>query len=195
MINPYEYMLSLRENKILFPYLEQCFVHFTDQEGWTIVGESIFGRCKIYMLSNDLIRIVLPIDLPKNYPVHNLAFLLLGIQSYSEGLITLEDNEGNLLKPNMYLGYNLHCVVASKEEDTLLDKALITFAVEKKQIQQSFELMASKMEKVGADPIENNDNLDSNEELELNGNMDSLWEVMKEIDSLIDEDEDEDEDE
>jgi len=139
--NPYEYMLSIRNNKILFQYLEFCNVKFLEDKGWLIEGETSYGFSQIYPLSNHLIRIVLPIEVPLFISPDFLINIIMSVQPGLEGILSLS----SLNPDDLYLEYSMHVV---SECNTSLTSALMKFLQEKQAIIKIFNTVTEDFSKV-----------------------------------------------
>lgn len=184
--NPYDYMLFLRENRILFQYLEYCSVQYNDTKGWVIQGESKEGILEIYELSNNLIRFSIPIKVPKFINLAILSEIILGLQPTIEGLVTIDMDENS---SELYLVYSLH---VNPENSKSLDTCLIKFKQEEKEIlegfftlEQDFNKMTNQLKSKQSIPgVPNFTGRAPDEE-----NLDSLWDEMDLIDKSFDEEE------
>lgn len=185
-------MLEIRENKILFQYLENVSIYFSDDAGWSIQGESILGRTEIYLLSNEIIRITLPIMVPKFINLEILHKIVDNLNTSLEGVCTVSEEEGNL-----FIEYHIH-TINTKES---LDKGLLKFAIEKADILKGFSFLQKDFNnmknqiKNHAMSILNNKEQDIVGSTDTNSqevNMSNLWNEMDNIDKKQDEDEDED---
>lgn len=189
--NPYDYMLILRTNRILFQYLEYCSVHFSDNKGWIIQGESKEGLLEVYELVNSLIRVSIPIKVPNFINVAILSEILLGLQPTIEGLITIDKLDES---EDLYLIYSIH--FDSKEEQSL-DQCLIKFKQEEKQILEGFDLLKKDFEKMTLQLASKNQSLKQGVPGVPNftgrapdeDNLDSLWDEIDIIDKSFDEEE------
>lgn len=186
--NPYDYMLTLRTNRILFQYLEYCSVHFSDTKGWIIQGESKEGLLEVYELVNNLIRISIPIKAPNFINVPILSEILLGLQPTIEGLITIDKLEES---NELYLIYSIHF---DYNEEQSLDQCLIKFKQEEKQILEGFDSLKKDFEKMTSQLAFKNQSLKDGDpnftgRAPDEDNLDSLWEEMNIIDKSFDEEE------
>ena len=195
MFNPYKYMLEIRNNRILFQYLDNAAVHFSDTTGWTIHGYSDEGETEIYEIAGGLIRFTLPIKVPDFITKDILHKILDGLNTSMEGITTIAEEGGEL-----FIEYHLHAIVDL--DNKVLDKALMKFLEERKEIKQGFSSLKEDYEKMkdafilntiqnkAAPPPNPSGPPNTTEDMD---SMDSLWNEMENIDKqLYDEDEDED---
>lgn len=175
-INPYDYMLELRNNKILFSYMAECFVMGFQDDGiteieWSINSKSSEGEMIVSPLVNNLFRLSLPIPCPNFMSVPMIGDILLGLQPTIEGLITI-----SYKKSLIYFDYNITFDPFNKES---LDKALLLFLKERGEIKEGFTFLTqdfNKLQNLNPSTPEK-----SNEE-----NLSSLWDVMEDIDNIED---------
>ena len=189
--NPYNYLLEIRENKVLFEYFRIGAVTFDDMKGWTITGESRHGHSEIYQLASNVLRLIISIPVPSIIPQHMLEHIIVKLQPTIEGLVGIDTSTG---KP--VLQYYIHY---SYKDTKGLDATLIQFLSERDEIEDGFievertvkeaqsssgtlqDMIAQKLKERGIDvnggpPSEEDEPTSS-----------SLWESMEEIDSKEDE--------
>lgn len=199
--NPYDYMLEIRNNRILFQYLETAAVYFSDDTGWSIQGDSDLGKTEIYQLAGgEVIRITLPIPVPQFVTIDILHKIVDGLNTSIEGVCTVAEEDNAL-----FIEYHLHVIV-----DGDLDAPLLKFVAERNDINKGFnsleedylkmkDQMSTMMEGLGQamsglmskEPPQNPG--DVNVTTDDTPNMDSLWSDMENIDKRLD-DEDGDDD-
>lgn len=183
-INPYDYMLELKNNKILFSYMTECFItkclddDDINSPEWTIGSKSSEGEMTIYPLINDLFRLSLPIPCPHFLSPPMTADILIGLQPTIQGLITF-----NYEKSLMSFDYNLTYDPLNKQS---LDKALLLFLRERGEIKNGFKYLIEDFNKHNKS-INNPNNLPNSS---VEQNLSSLWDVMEDIDNLEDDGED-----
>lgn len=176
MIDPYKLMLHLRDNKILFKYLEDvCIIH-DDDNGWSIKGNSNEGSMYVYNTASGILRFVIPIPVPKEIPMEAIYRVTLSAQSSLDGILGILTE-----KEDTYIEYYIH----SNVYDGGLDNALIRFLQERKELLAAFEdiknsikNIMSSMNLVGM-PIEKVIDRKSKESTNTGEN---LWNTMNEID-------------
>jgi hypothetical protein len=179
-INPYDYMLKLRNNKVLFSYMTECFVRGFQDDGitdleWMITGKSDEGELCISPVVNNLFRISLPILAPSFLSVPMIADILLGLQPTIEGLITFSHKKGLV-----YFEYNFHI---NPNDDLSLDTALLLFLKERSEIKEGFKFLIQDFNNLQRK--QSQENSQQNEE-----SLNSLWDVMNDIDTDTDVEED-----
>jgi len=187
--NPYEFMLEVRNNRILFQYLETAAVYFTDDNGWSIQGDSDLGKTEIYQLTGgEVIRITLPIPVPHFITIDILHKIVDGLNTSIEGVCTVAEEEA------LFIEYHLHVTRFGE-----LDTPLLKFLTERNDINKGFssleedylrmkDQVSSTMEELGRamngltsnQPTENPGNI--NVTTDDISNMDSLWSDMENID-------------
>lgn len=187
--NPYEYMLHIRNNRVLFQYLEVSAVNFDEEHGWTITGQTKEGKTEIYEISSGVLRFTLPISVPSFVNMDMIHKILEGLQGTVEGLITAAEDEDGI-----FIEYHLH----STTDDESLDKALLKFVQERAEINKGFDSLAEeykRMERAMGSisegiaammnkpqaPNSSTDKIPSNED-----DLSSLWNDMKDIDTKDD---------
>ena len=147
-MDPYALMLELKENKILYRYLETSSVTTNPEIDWEIVGTTDSGITKIYSTSGSVLRFVMPIALP-DLPFGPLQKIINSIMNNIEGLVALEEDNGEF-----YIEYYFHVPMNDKRA---LDAALLTFVDEKRKIDEGFkdivEDIAKTAEAMKANPI------------------------------------------
>jgi len=197
--NPYEYMLEIRNNRVLFQYLENASVNFSDNEGWSIQGISDEGITEIYEVAGALVRLTLPISVPEFITVDVLHRIVDGLNTSIEGICTVaEENDA------LFLEYHIHI---NPFNPGSLDAALLKFVGERSDIRKGFQSLAEEynqmkekvndmmeglgqaMSGIGANPSTAPG--DVNVTTDTAPNMDGLWNEMENIDRQLD-DEDED---
>ena len=178
--NPYDYMLTLRDNKILFKYLEYCSVEFSDSKGWIIQGESKEGFLELYKLTNDLLRLSIPIPVPPFINTSILSDIILGLQGSIEGLVSIDKIDST---NELYLMYSIHF---NAEESQSLDKSLILFKQEEKQIIEGFDFLERDFKKLTMS-LNNKSSTPNNNPSEEN--LKQLWDDMDNIDKSFGEEE------
>lgn len=160
--NPYDYMLWLRNNKLMFQYMDICNVTLTNDHGWTIEGESAFGYMNCYMTTGNLIRIIMPIKLPGFLPLEYCNKLIVELQDELEGVVALNYNPDvsnystDVVDSPYYIEYYFS-VLAYDEE--MFNACLIKFFQERtkvyeifKELKTQFNIMKeSVMNKEGGD--------------------------------------------
>lgn len=192
--NPYDYMLQLRNNRVLFQYLEVSAVNYTDELGWSITGHTKEGTTEIYETSSGVLRFTLPIPIPQFIKLETLQKIIEGLQPNIEGIVTAAEEEGIL-----FIEYHLH----STTDNDSLDKGLLKFLQERSEINKGFlelEQEYLRMEKAmnsmseGLSSMMNPRKPTSGRSQSQPGEPDlsSLWSEMEEIDSRKDEDDDND---
>lgn len=169
-------MLSLRDNKILFSYMNECSVMgFQDDSiielDWVISCKSSEGELLISPLVNDLFRLSIPILAPAFISPPMIGDILLGLQPTIEGLISFSYKEGKL-----YFDYNICFDPYNKQS---LDKSLLLFLKEKAEIKEGFNYLIQDYNRLQKLSHQN-----SNEPSEES--LNSLWDVMKDIDNIDD---------
>lgn len=177
--NLFDYMLKLRDNKILFYYLKTCAVNLDDDKGYIITGESKEGHFECYQLSNGIVRITLPIQLPFFFDNRLTSEVLVDLQPTLEGIITVSNNHNG----SLYFEYSIHVDV---NDDSTLDKALLTFIVEKEEIEQGLVVMTKDFAAMGK-KIEANKQ--AGQIIEDGENLNSLWDTIKEIEDSVEDEE------
>lgn len=186
MYNPYDFMLKLRDNKVLFQYLENAAVAFDDEKGWVINGESFLGHTEIYVTDGDCLRLVLPILVPTFMQMDVLQRILLSLQKTTEGVLSIcSDDE------EMYLEYYIHVPIENNVSS--LDKALLKFLKERADINQGFNELEKEFEKMKAFMATMQDSKDMMKDGIVNPNNpkeSSLWDDMENIDKESFEDDD-----
>lgn len=179
-MNPYELMLALRNNKILFQYLEYSAVIFDDKKGWTIHGESQEGELYIYPTTANVLRIVFPIPVPPEIPPEAMAKIVISAQERIEGILGVTKQS---------LEYYTH---VSLDDEEGMDAALIRFCHERKDIKdglkeisasikemmEGMNSMMSMMKTGGAAP--------KGEEVPQT-NSEDIWSTMADIEKNLDE--------
>jgi hypothetical protein len=183
-------MLEIRNNRVLFQYLEVCSVNYSDEHGWSITGHTKEGRTEIYETAGGVLRFTLPIPVPQFVTISILQRILEGLQGNIEGLLTAAEEDGAI-----FIEYHLHSTNES------LDKGLLKFVEERAEINKGFQELqqeylkiqrtmgsisqsiASSLNKSKSDPLNNN----SKEGLQLNEpDLSGLWKDMESIDSKND---------
>lgn len=132
MIDPYQLLLELRENKILFSYMDTVAVYVEDDQ-WFIIGDSNDGELKISLTASKVLRVGLPIPLPKVIPPAVLEDVLTKIEPEFDGLLKAE------LDPEFgdyVLYYYIHVGLDNLSED--LNTSLIRYKQDKRSIDKSF---------------------------------------------------------
>lgn len=189
MLNPYQYMLDIRNNRILFQYLTNAAVHFSDTTGWTIQGYSDHGKTEIYELEGGIIRMTLPIPVPEFMTKDILYKVLAGLNASIEGITTAAEEDGEL-----FIEYHLH--INNDCYDSDKDKALIKFVQEREEINQGFaslekdykemqKAIKSTMEGLGATMSAPPPKSPRDQEITTE-DLSSLWQDMDDIDKMDD---------
>jgi hypothetical protein len=172
-INPYDYMLSLRDNKILFSYMTECSVkNFQDDDDWLISGKSSEGELLVAPLINDFFRLSIPILAPAFISPTMIGDILLGLQPTIEGLMSFVYKEGKI-----YFNYNI-CFDPNNRQS--LDKSLLLFLREREEIKDGFKYLIQDYNRIQNMAPQNSDNSPDED-------LNSLWDVMNGIDNLDDE--------
>ena len=184
-LDPYQYMLLLRENKILYSYLERAGVTYNEERGWAIYGESSLGSTDIFYLNSGVIRMILPIQIP-SIPPEVLTKLLMSMQNDIEGILNLAI-DSNTNSP--YLEYFIHIMPGDAEG---LDRSLLLFLTEKKQIEVGFATIIDQFKNMKGFAEGVSQMMNNRHEGEIKNSNDSIWNVVDAIDKKEDEDEDED---
>lgn len=128
-MNPYQLMIELRNNRILFQYLEEVSISFKeDEQDWTIKGKSSEGTAYIQNTSSDVLRVILPIPVPKEIPTEAVYKIVMSTQSKFEGILGVVD-EGD----DTFIEYYIHGLL-----DEGLDAALIKFTQERRELKKGF---------------------------------------------------------
>jgi len=189
--NPYDYMLEVRNNRILFQYLETAAVYFSDDTGWSIQGDSDLGKTEIYQLAGgEVIRITLPIPVPQFVTIDILHKIVDGLNTSIEGVCTVAEEDNAL-----FIEYHLHVIV-----DGDLDVPLLKFIAERNDINKGFnsleddylkmkDQMSTMMEGLMSKQPPQNPG-DVNVTTGDTPNMDSLWSDMENIDKRLEDDDD-----
>jgi hypothetical protein len=185
-MNPYDLMLKLRDNKLLFRYLEVASVTLDSNKGWVINGQSEEGMTEIYITKGDCFRIVLPIYVPEFISFEVLQKLILSIQENINGIITI-DMEYECLN------YFVH-VPVDKIIGEELTQALEEFFEERNEIKSGFNQLQqeyNKMRNAISQVMEKNNSEVAGGQVNPNSNN-SIWNDMENIDKSFEDDEDED---
>ena len=192
--NPYDYMLSIKNNAILHPYLETSSVSHSTTTGWNIQGISKLGLTEIYQLSTGVIRITLPIRVPSFVNAEFIHNIVDKLNTTIEGVCGTAVEDGEL-----FIEYYIHTIL---HDDEGLDKGLITFLQEKKDIETGFDAIKQEINKVQdamsmMDEVKNALNNvgkrdSSNVSVTTNDtqNMNSVWSTMEEVEKSFDPDTD-----
>lgn len=173
-MTPYELLIELRENKILYEYLSDAAVRLDVNDDWFILGNCDKGTTKIVELSTKVLRITLPIPMKVFIPPAALHKLLESFAESVEGLLEVE------LEETPVLMYQLHTTFEGLNDGLLnfvRDRKLINRDVQQlsKTLSEMMQQMNVKMENVP----------DSSSATEESG--ENLWSVLEEIDQRPDE--------
>jgi len=136
-MNPYDLMLELRQNRILFQYMEHNSV-CCDDKGWVINGESEEGQLFIYNTTSNLLRFVMPIPVPKEIPPEALGKIVAGIQERIEGLLVINYE-------TVSIEYFIHATPYDAEG---LDASLIKFCQERGDIKKGLNSVAESVKQI-----------------------------------------------
>jgi len=184
-------MLELRQNRILFQYMEEVSVNYDDDTGWTIQGNSTEGGMFIYETTAGLARFVMPIPVPKEISIDPLLKIVSSAQAKVEGLLGV-----NLESETLVIEYYIH---ANLEDEKGLDAALIKFTQERKEIKNALEIlvlniremvkgMNGMMAMMNGDMTSNNRNAPSH----MSSESEDVWSTMADIEKNLDDTPDKD---
>ena len=93
-MNPYELLVELRENKVLYQFFETGAVILKDNGDWMLSGESDTGEARVHELATGVLRISLPLYVDKELPLPALEKIILSMQENMEGILMVEFVEG-----------------------------------------------------------------------------------------------------
>jgi hypothetical protein len=174
---PYDHMMALKNNKVLFSYMEtDCSIKvFEDPNDWVIVGKSKEGELNIMPLVNNLFRISIPIEAPLFVQPPMLGDILIGLQPTIEGLITITRSKGLT-----YFNYNFDFDPYNIET---LDSGLTLFLRERLEIKEGFDYLIEDFNRLQS--------MQAPADQKVQGeDLNSLWNVMGEIDDMLDSEDD-----
>lgn len=191
-MDPYQLMLELRNNRILFQYMEEVSVSYDEDKGWTIHGESTEGDLFIYLTTSGVARFVMPIPVPLEITVDPLLKIISSAQAKLEGLLGV-----NLESDTLVIEYYIH---ASLEDEEALDAALIKFTQERKEIKHALKELAANirqmiksmggmeamMSMMGQGRISNPSNAGFNDVPPPPPKSEDIWSTMADIEKNID---------
>jgi hypothetical protein len=184
MHNPYEILLSLRENKILYKYLQvSAIIQKPLDHDWVINGTSIYGDTFVSLLSTNVLRISIPIPIKYLIPEEVMDTILDDVEEMIEGVIQL-DATGS--RPVIY--YLIHTTMEG------LEKGLITFMEESYKLEELFVRTWQALSR----QLNNQDSRKPSPPLQNpeggNDGSNSIWNIVKDIDTREDDYDDDDDD-
>ena len=185
-MEPYKLLLKLRDNKILFSYMETVAVYVED-DTWTIIGDSDDGELRVSLTESNVLRVALPIAIPSKLPLQVLEDVLTKMEPDFDGLLKAE------LDPqfdNFVLYYYIHVAVVDYEKD--LDRALIRFQQDKRNIIKVFSDLTRSINNFKGNFIDGMKKLGLESPPESKPKGSSLWDEINEIDKKFDKDSEED---
>lgn len=140
-MNPYDLLLKLRDNRILFSYMETSAVYIED-DAWTITGDSADGELRITLTESNTLRFAIPVSFPSTVPVNVLESLLSKLEQDFDGILKgeIDSTFGDLV-----LYYYIH--IGLSDLDTYLDASLIRFKQDKRAMQSNFAELSRTMKK------------------------------------------------
>lgn len=189
-MDPYQLMIELRNNRILFQYLEEVSVCYKEELDWTIKGESSEGTTYIYNTSAEVLRIVIPIRVPSEIPAEAVYKIVSSTQSKFEGILGVVSEGGET-----FIEYYIHGLL-----DQGLDAALIKFTQERRELNKGFEgllqdikemmagmqaMMGGMMGMTGKVPSNQPNGLSAPRPT---AEAEDIWSTMADIEKNIDED-------
>lgn len=190
MFNPYEFMLQLRNNKVLFQYLENAAVIFDSDKEWVINGESIFGHTEVYRTKGECLRIVLPIAVPSFMQPDVLQHIVNSLQGNLNGIISPVIDE-----EKMYIEYYIHVPLVNFK--AALDRILIEFLKDRADITKGFEDLEKEFNKMKSFMETMKDSKEMTDDSSFGKSSEggsSFWDDVEDIDKKnIDDDSDADE--
>ena len=166
-MNPYELLLDLKNNRILFSYMETSAIYLEGTD-WVIIGDSGVGELRISVTASNTLRVAIPIMFPKNIPLAVLESILTKIEPELDGLLKGEEDT---TFGGVSLFYYIHVGFSNYDKD--LDTALIRFLQDKRTLETSLRDISKTINKL-AMPVKNN----SNSAKSLN----NIWDDINNID-------------
>lgn len=130
-MNPYELLLELRENKILFSYMETSAVYVEDND-WSIIGDGASGELRINITCSNTLRLGIPLAIPTGLPLNILDSALSKLEFGLDGLLK---GETDSTFGGLTLYYYIHVGMHQYKED--LNKALLRFLQDKRLIDKT----------------------------------------------------------
>lgn len=170
--NLYELLLILRENKVLFNYLDQASIEIDEGKDFRIIAKGREGYTYINLLSNSILRISLPLLIIKETSSDLVWTLIENHKTDIEGLIHIScDEEGREC-----LYYYLHTDMYTTSN---LNKALHKFVTERNIVVNTINKLVESIK------TSMNKNLEGNVQTESapsSESKNSTWGSLKEID-------------
>ena len=187
-MNPYDLLLKLRDNRILFSYMETSAVYIED-DTWTITGDSAEGELRITLTESNTLRFAIPVSFPSTVPVNVLESLLSKLEQDFDGILKgeLDPTFGDLV-----LYYYIH--IGLSDLDTYLDPSLIRFKQDKRAMQSNFAELSLTMKKFSDAFYKPNSKFNKNSS-EPKSNKDNIWDRISELDKKLSEEDSKKEDE
>lgn len=179
-MNPYQLLLLIRENRLLFKYFEVGSVVIKEDESWNILGVGEVGESSLRELSSGVLQFKLPISLPETLPISALVNMISILNEDDlEGMCSIEQ-----AGPEPFLFYFLHVTVDN------LDEGLQTFYKEKLVIDKNINSIMNMLSKMTSSLMPPKSSMGPSSKSE------SVWDTLKDIedkDPLDDEDSEESE--
>jgi len=181
-MDPYQLMLSLRENKILFQYMENSSVHYDEDKGYLVKGVSDEGTMYAYEISSGVQRLILPIAVPPEIPTEALLKIITTAQSSLEGILGVV-NEGE----GTFIEYYIHAIPQSEG----FDSALIKFTQERREIKKGFKGIVASIKEMMANMQDMMDGRMPDGRVSSEGPLEEpttedIWSTMADIEKNID---------
>lgn len=182
MIDPYKLLLELRDNKILFSYMDTVAVYVEDDQ-WFIIGDSDEGELKINLTGSNVLRLGIPVSVPSELPPAVLEDVLTKMEPEFDGLLKAELD---VTFKEYIIYYYIHVGLSDLDED--LSTALIRFKQDKRNIDKALNSVLKTLNKV---------KFDLSQSLTKEPNSSSsnnIWDDMNKLDKEFPSDQDEDSD-
>lgn len=181
--SPYELLIELRENKILYQYFATGAVIIKEDNSWVITGESDQGEARVIQLSSGVLRITLPLYVDPKLPLEALEKVILGMQETMEGILMMEFTDDSVQGI-----YGIHTTLEgldlglrkfieeSREFKATVKNIIKNITAIKENMAKSFkdQMEAAGLKSDGVPP--------KMKDLEENT---SVWNAIKEIDSSV----------
>lgn len=181
-MDPYNLLLELRENKILYSYMNTVAVYVDEDDSWIIIGDSNDGELRINQTNTDVLRVALPIEIPSPLPDAVVNEILVKLQEDLDALLKIEVD---IQFGHSVLYYYIHITLPNKRG---LDKALIQFAQDRRSIKNVFSDLIRSVASLKNSMM---DNLKSSQSSTPQGSK--LWDEIQELDNKFNDDSSEEE--